>query len=276
MNKLSDKGKWEFTKNHELIFTPAQKDNVTLKGEIIAVDGNNLVLELKGYNRWSLVSLRTWKLSGKWYVDKENRICFSVKNNQTHREFIFENKWEIGENQQIVYRYIKYDLVTKKKIAQQIEFRGAWKLFTGEKLVYLLEGSDNSSFEFKAQLESGTMYPQEGKIKFRLGSGIKKTNSRAQVICFYGEWKLGAKFGVNFEVDSKKGKPQIFTFGAKARIAPNKELVLSLSDKKSKPLGLDLALNSSFLKRNEAKAFLRLKNLLEKDRAVEVGVKIPF
>ncbi len=157
-------------------------------------------------------------------------------------------------------------------------FEGFWEINSNNRLTYILSRSTESRFEFRVQIESPNLYPQQGVIKYRLGIGLKGGRSfQNKIVSLYGTWKFSHKLGLIFEIDYGKNKFQNIEFGTNIHLNKKDEFVFSLTNKGKKPLGFNLIFTHNFLKQSSAETFFRLKDILDKkERALEAGVRIPF
>jgi len=209
------------------------------------------------------------KLKGTWRANSQNELVFDVALRKGPPEtYTFKGAWTINRNQQIEYNCGEGpDVLT---------FKGHWDISSVNRLVYILEGSSTSRFEFKAQLESPTLYPKKGQIRYRVGIGSRKSrlSGPGQVIILYGEWKFGRGLGLVFEMDYGQGRVKGISFGAEVNFGRN-EVILALKDKIGRPLGVTLTITHKFLRHLDAKVFIRLKSRWD-EQGVEAGIQIPF
>jgi len=209
------------------------------------------------------------KLRGTWRANSQNELVFDVALRKGPPEtYTFRGAWKINRNQQIEYNCGAGPDV--------LIFKGHWDISSVNRLVYILEGSSTSRFEFKAQLESPTLYPKKGQIRYRVGIGSRKSrlSGPGQVIILYGEWKFGRNLGLVFEMDYGQGRVKGISFGAEVNFGRN-EVILALKDQTGRPLGVTLTITHKFLRHLDAKAFIRLKSRWD-EQGVEAGIRIPF
>jgi len=277
--RITFKGSWYLSPNHDLVLIldknskDRRKDTLDIKGTILSLERDLLAFEVKSYDRQGLLHIRILKLNATLFADKENRICLKVKKLKPDT-LILTGSWQLNKNQQIIYEYSKIDLETKGKSVHSLTFTGFWQISEANKLTYILKHSTISRFDFRAQIETPTIYPQKGLIKYRLGVGLREGVSRQKIITLYGAWKFNRNFGLVFEMDyDKEGIKQI-EFGTDLSFQEN-TITFSLRDKKGEPLGLNVTFTHSILKSLDAKVFLRLK-LLKNNPEVETGLKVPF
>lgn len=278
--KIIFKGKWRLNSNHdlEMVLDKSSKqfegDVLTIKSSIISVDKNKLVFEVKSFDAEGLLHAQIIKLSGVWFADEDNRLSFKVQK-RIPDTLTFEASWQLNNNQQIVYIYQKTELKTKSKITQTLIFEGFWQFNNVSRLVYILKGSTESKFDFRAQIESPSIYPEEGLIKYRLGLGVRKNSSKEDNIIFlYGDWKINRDLSLNFQIDHKNGLVSQLQFAAQVSFG-KLEVIFALKDRRAEPLNTSVTFTYSFLKATDTSAFLRLKTDI-KAAGFDFGIRIPF
>ncbi|MFH1441017.1 MAG: hypothetical protein ABIH18_03115 [Candidatus Omnitrophota bacterium] len=281
-SKINWTGNFSLSPNYDLVFnlkeTTSQnrQDRLVLKGKIISLDKDSLVFEVKSIDKRGLLSANLIKLTGSWQADEFNRLVFTVRKKISDHQLIFSGAWQVNKNQQIEYRYEKTELKTKKKFYHILIFKGHWDINSSDRLSYILCRSTKTDFDFRVQAESANLYPRDGVIKYRLGIGLKnnkKTNYR--IISLYGAWKFGAN--LNFYFDMDYGTNKKYSIGFNTSLALNKKdkVVLALKKGMRNPIGMNLVLTHSFLKKLDGELFLRLGGDAKK-QSVEAGVRIPF
>jgi len=255
------------------------KPKNSLRKRFIAVESDVLVIEtiqsesLGGDTLRSRVSpgskLRLLKLKGTWYANDYNELCFEVTLRKGPPEtYTFKGSWKLNNKQQIEY--------TSGDGRDTLNFKGYWNISSANRLVYILEGSSTSRFEFKVQLESPILYPKKGEIRYRIGVGIRQSrlSTPGQILTLYGEWKFGRNLGLTFQMDYGQGKVKTMEFGAEATFGRNK-IIFALKNELGEPLGITLSTAHKFLKSFNAEAFIRLKSR-QNEQAIEAGITIPF
>lgn len=283
-SKLILEGKWRLTPGYDLELnlnetrSPHRGDRLVFRGEIISCESDALVFEIASQTRRGVNQVRLLKISGSWQADKFNRLVFTVNKKGEPDLIALEGRWQINKNQQIAYNYEKTALKRKKKIRRSLDIKGFWQINKKNRLTYIFSTGSQSRFDLRAQLESPSLYPADGLIKYRVGTGVRRETRKAMdILCLYGEWKFSRKGGLNFRMDYGKGRFQDMEFGANAYLNKDNELAFSLANKEKEPLGIDIIFTRRFLKKSGAEAVVRLKDILDKrERAIEGGVRIPF
>ncbi|MFH1247925.1 MAG: hypothetical protein V1490_02085, partial [Candidatus Omnitrophota bacterium] len=78
-------GNWKLNPNHDLELRLNRaselsgRDTLALKGNIVAVNAQELVFEINTVDKRGLSHVRLIKLSGSWQADQDNRLTFKVK-----------------------------------------------------------------------------------------------------------------------------------------------------------------------------------------------------
>ncbi len=284
--KLADKiafiGNWQLNENYDLELNLRKArygengDVLDLKGEIISVDGDALVFGMSSRDKKGLSHLQILKLAGFWQADAYSRLAFQVKKEDSPDTLTLKGLWQINENQQISYTYQKVDLLTKTKRLQTLAFNGSWQINSANRLAYVFAHSLGSVFDFRVQLESPNVYPEQGVIKYRIGVGLRKEKPyQEKIISLYGTWKFSRNLGLIFQMDYGSDKVQELEFGALAHLNRRDEITFSLLNKRQESLGINLSFSHKFLKQRDAEAFVKLKKL-GKELGVQAGVRIPF
>lgn len=280
--KIIFKGNWQLDKNYdlELVLDKTEKqfqnDILVIKGNIISTDRDILAFETKTYDQNGLLHIQILKLSVIWLADETNCLSFIVKK-RSPDILTLEGDWQMNENQRITYTYEKTDLKTKSKISNTLTFQGFWQLGSANKLTYIFKHSSDSKFDFRAQIETPTIYPQKGVIKYRLGVGMREESpTKEKLISLYGAWKFSRRLGLVFQMDYGEGEVKQIEFSADISVNQRNEIIFSLKDRNGESLGLNITFTHRFLNKLDAETFLRVKEILKRESAIEAGVRIPF
>ena len=254
------------------------KRNTNLRKRFIAAESDSLVIEtiqtvekqgLSPKGTVPVSRLRILKLKGTWRANDYNELCFEATLRKGPPEsFTFKGSWKLNNNQQIEY--------TSEDGRDRLIFKGYWNISSANRLVYILEGSSTSRFEFKVQLESPIIYPKKGQLRYRIGIGIRQSRLTApgQMLILYGEWKFGRNLGLIFQMDYVRGRVLAMEFGAEVFLGRD-NIKFALKNELGEPLGITLTMTRKFLETLDAKAFIRLKSR-QKEQAIEAGITIPF
>jgi len=215
--------------------------------------------------------LRILRLKGTWRANEYNELVFEAaarRGTPKPDKYTFKGSWKINKNQQIEY--------SRGDGSDVLTFKGHWDISSANRLVYFLEGSSTSRFEFKAQLESASPYPKKGRIRYRIGIGVRQSRLTrpGQLLILYGEWKFSRNLGLTFQMDYGQGRVREIEFGAEVSFGRNK-VILALKNEFGDPLGITLTMTHKFLKTIDAEAFIRLKSR-QNEHGIEAGISIPF
>lgn len=274
-------GRWKLNQNHDLEYWISKTrilsvyERLTFRGKIAPAQKDKLTFKIKATKRPPFNLTKSLELKGCWHSDKYNRLCFSVFRREQSDEIVLRNKWMVNKNQQITYCYRKEYLKTKTKQINTLLFRGHWKISERNRLAYILENSKKNSFNFRAQLETPNLYPKKGAIKYRLGIGVGKDADK-QLLSIFGEWKFGKRFNPYFVVNYGKAGIDFINFRANTRLGRNNQIILSLIDKRGRPLGMELKISRRFLNKLKAELSLGCKDIFDTGLGVNMGIKIPF
>ena len=274
-------GNWKLDDNYDLCLNLIENnrqfpgDKIVLKGEIFSSDRDILAFEMKSQDKTGRNEFQILKFSGAWSSDPQNNIVFSIDRSTDPDVLDLGAGWKLNKDQQIVFTYEKTRLKTKVKDIRVITFSGSWQIMPEKILSYVLSSGTRSRFDFRAQVETPNVYPHAGKIKFRLGAGIRDEKSNGKIVTLYGTWKFSRKLGLSFEMDYGKNNVRSLEFGADINIAPKDKIILSLVSRERKPLGLKVTFSHRFLKKLDAEAYLKFKALHD-ESGIEAGVRIPF
>ncbi len=280
--EIKFEGSWKINDNYdlELNFSRGKLDGrgekIILKGEIISTGRDVLAFEFHAQDKTGNKEFQILELSGSWSCGEQNEIIFLVDKKAGPDTLKLGGGWKINKNQQIIYSYEKISLKTKNKNSHLLTFSGYWEISQKNSLIYRFSTGSKSRFDFSAALQTPNLYPQKGVIKYRLGAGVKEGRvSRTKLITLFGDWKFSKTLGLSFEMDYGKGNVRALEFGADINLTSKDKVTFNLVSRERKPLGINVIFSRKFLKKSDAEAFLKFKNLRE-DPAVEAGMYIPF
>ncbi|MDD5662596.1 MAG: hypothetical protein PHW68_05490 [Candidatus Omnitrophica bacterium] len=228
--------------------------STNIRKRFICAESDSLTVEtIQTLSKTRRQRLRVLRLRGTWRANSQNELVFNVALRKgPPQTYTLKGAWKINKNQQIEYQCGQGpDVLT---------FKGYWDISSANKLVYVLEGSSTSRFEFKVQLESPTLYPKKGEIRYRIGIGTRKNRlNPRQALVLYGEWKFGRNLGLVFQMSYGQNRVKAIVFNAMVTLGRNK-VIFALKDEAGKPLGMTLTMTRKFLEHLDAKAFIRLKS----------------
>jgi hypothetical protein len=275
-------GNWKLNDNYDLelnlLENPSQSalDKLVLRGEVFSTDRDTFAFEFRSRDKSGNKEFQVLKFSGSWVSDQSSGIVFLVDKDAQPDVLKLGAGWKLNKNQQITYTYEKSGFKSGVKDIRVITFEGAWEISPKNILTYVLAASSRSRFDFRACIQTPNVYPQSGKIKFRLGAGIKQTErSEGKVITLYGTWKFNRQLGLVFEMDYGANNIRALEFGADIDLTPRDKVVFSLVDRQREAIGVKITFTHRFLKKLDAQAYLKFK-ALRAGSGIEAGVKIPF
>ena len=263
--------KWALDARHDLSLSEDGSGLSKLSCDVISAGPGSVVFAVRGYPGDGVNSVRTLALAGSWSADQDNRLNFDVSGGPDQGTLVFHNSWQLGKSGEIRYSY-------KKAGSRQLHgfcLEGHWQIGDSRRLTYIVGRDPGEAIEFRAQLETLTLYPQKGKIKYRVGVGVRNRLTRENELVFFGEWKFSRCLGINFEALAPGGCLQTVEFGCDIDLSDRDRVNFSLVDSLRQPLGVSVGLTHRFLKEHDAEAYAKLKSLGD-DRSIEVGVNIPF
>ncbi|MBP7836364.1 MAG: hypothetical protein KA022_02705 [Candidatus Omnitrophica bacterium] len=246
------------------------KPSDNIRKRFICATSDTLTIEtIQTKSKTRRQRLRVLRLKGTWRANSQNELVFEVSLRKgPPQTYTFKGAWKINKNQQIEY--------SSGEGPDVLTFKGHWDISSADRLVYILEGSSTSRFEFKVQLESPTLYPKTGQIRYRIGIGVRRSRLTApgQIIILYGEWKFGRNLGLIFQMNYGQGRVNSITFGAEVTFGRNK-VIFALKNESNEPLGMSLTMTRKFLEHLDAEAFIRLRSR-QNEQAIEAGISLPF
>ena len=246
--------RWRLNSNHDVEFVVTDttglggEEVLSLKADIAGIAPDELTCIVTSKKERDIEVASILKLKGKWQADENNRLAFAVsKEDGTQDVLVFDGVWEIGDDNQIRYRYKKTDLIRKTKEERSLLFNGAWRLTDKDKIAYMLDTSGESGFLFKAQLEDSGISGRFGTLSYRLGIGVSEYKRPVEkVIKFFGM--------LRYNIDKRTS------------------LEFEFTDARGQRLGMSATLSRKLL---GGEMFLRLKRLAEESK-IEAGIKFPW
>jgi len=285
--KIQFKGKWQLTPEHDLLLTledkrQFDKSQLLLKGTIKKHTINQLIFQLKsdtqGFNKLAFL-----KFQGFWQANKYNQIVFAIIKKDSPDILTFQGDWKLDKNQQLTYTYQKTNLKTKTTRISTLKFKGFWQINQKNHLKYILSAKQNAFFDFRVNIESPSLYPKKGAIKYRVGIGVKKGIGRGKesiyyrekVISLFGEWKFSRRWGLSFESDYGGGRIKKICLSAQVNINDGKSIIFTLLGQDNQPIGASVIFKQKMLSKNDFEYFLRLKTK-GKNHQISAGLTFKF
>ena len=265
-------GVWKLTPRHELRYVRSGPDEeVVLTGELVAVEETGLVVQVEERRADGEMVSRTLTLRGRWEADARNRLTFLVERRSRQRDRLtLGGGWEIGENNELLYRFEQIRLKTKQRRTHTLTFRGSWDLGEARRLTYVLDRDSDSVFRFRGTFQTPTVLAKEGTLRYQVGVEVQGRR-RLQTVTLFGKWKLSRDLSLDFEIPYSDGSVRPITFGAAYSFNAQDSIQARLTTQEGKPLGLEVIFTREFFK-DSGEAFLRLRRSLE-ESAVEGGLR---
>jgi hypothetical protein len=272
-------GTWSLTRRHDLKLALHQTDQVPqhtlfLKGELLEATAHAVTVALWRMRSDGRRTSERLSLRGRWQADARNRLTFLVeKATGAPDRLTFQGGWTVGERHTLLYRYERRALPRQAAVTHTLRFEGAWDVLRAGRLVYRVEGSDDSAFDFRASLQTPSLSARDGRLVYQVGIGVSRSHTRTQRITLFGAWKLNRDLSVAFEIPYADGRAQAITFSGTVAVSRRDALTVELATRRGERL--DLALTFSRTLVPDARLFLRLRQEAQ-ERAVLGGVQVRF
>lgn len=212
---LTHKDKIRLSKDHTLEVTvndssSAKGEELSLKAEIAGAESDGLTALITSKKERGVEVTRIVKLKGRWRSDDKNRLAFVVSKEDGREDvLVFDGIWEIGKDNELVYRYKKTGLKRRTKEERSLIFRGAWRITGRDRLAYLLDTSGESGFTFKAQLEDAGISGRYGVLKYKVGIGVsdyKRPVERVIKLLGTVRWDITRRDSLEFDIVGAEGR----------------------------------------------------------------------
>lgn len=256
------KGRWSLSKNHQAVFTVirssggASGDSFEICGDLIDAKGNALLVSLTTRRDDNTTTTYALELTGSWSVDNNNRLIFKLKRGRDSFDpMVFVAAWQLGVNNEIVYRYEKSQLKTRSKTFNTLILKGAWKLESKNSLNYEIDACPGQSLVFKASLSGCSA----DRVTYEIGTTASgHVKPRMRTISLFGSWRIKKGVGLYFDVTASSGRVSAISFSAEARITPKDTLLFTITDDiKNSDLRMQLELDRRLLG-GDGEAFIRM------------------
>ncbi len=280
--KLITDGVWSLTPEHDLKFhilgshNPLAGKTLIFRGDIEKVKSGLLAFRIREHENVLGVRSGNISLKGKWAADRNNRLTFeAAKGEGRYDTLTFQGAWNVNRSNEVVYKYRKTRLKTKEREEKILVFRGQWDVERA-RIKYKVERSSDSSFEFKATLQSKKLSGRSRELKYIVGIIYSKGRVFREVrriVTIYGNWRLDKDLKVSYEVTYSSGDRKKIEFGVSKLMGDSGELSFYLTDKKGKDLGVSVEFEKAFS--DDAELFCALGRLGKEIKATG-GVNIRF
>lgn len=274
------KGTWELLPGHTLGYRGRGTDEeYRFKAPIIAAEPDAIVAAATVRQDGQTVVTRILKLTGRWKADGKNRLVFEVERaGGKTDQLTLSGTWKLSDANEIVYTHRS----ARRDKTRELIFKGRWELSEKNHITYLMEGSSDSAFRFRGAFGTPSIFAKKGEIRFSIGAeAAGRTRAAArrpkgvQTVTFFGSWKIGRDWAVNFELDEGPGRrKRVFRFGADWAYQKGRTLSAQLKSEGGRPLGVELVWTRALaLARGEGELFARIERSLEETRG-EVGGRL--
>ena len=270
-------GTWALTADHALQLTlhegGRQRDRVfRLQGSLVEAGAHELVFALERRGPQGAPTSQRLTLGGRWQADAANRLTFLVeKADGSEDRLTFQGAWSVTPRHEVLYLYRRSEAVGRP--IQTLRFSGVWDITRADRLVYRVDGSEDSSFEFRVSLQSPSLNAAAGRIVYQAGVGVAGGARRPQRIVLFGAWKLRRDLSVAFEMPYADGRRRAIEFQAVYAPTAKDEVAVQLLNRRREPLGLSVRFTRKLSQ--DAQLFLRLSKQ-GRDAEAIAGVQVRF
>lgn len=272
-------GAWTLSPTHQLgvVLHPSQaheEEAVFLRGSLVDVKDDALVVSLWHKTREGEPATQRMALSGRWQADARNRLTFLAANaDGSEDRLVFDGAWTVDERQQLLYRIEQPQSGRRRDPIQTLRFSGQWDVTSSSQLAYRVDGTDRSTLQFQAALQSPTLNAGEGRIAYQVGIQLSDGRTVARKVVLFGAWKLNRDLSVSFEMPQVEGRRYALTFKGTYTWRSRNAVSVHLSTREGEPLGLAVTFSRSWT--NDKTVFLRLERLRDESRLLG-GVQVRF
>ena len=256
-DRIALDGKWKLNEKHDLEFGVSASSvwfpgmTIVFKTGIVSAKSNKIVFSARLTDPVEGIMALVLDFSGKWQVDKNNRLTFSVTrySGKTDR-LVFQSAWQVNKNNELFYKYSTRQLKTKEKKDFSFGLKGSWSLGP-KRITYNLKGSSNSVLSFSADLGTPSIRAKDGEIRYTVGVRITSGGVQKEIIrsiAIYGTWKLGRDLKLGFEVAQSVGKKYIIKFTGEKPVFEDCMLSVALKTEDGKKFGAKIKFTQKFIK----------------------------
>lgn len=213
------------------------------------------------------------KLAGRWQADASNRLTFWVSRaNGAEDRLTFQAAWETGPNHELIYRWRAVS-GPRPTEAQWVRFAGAWEAPVVGHLIYRLEGSTDSVFDFRAGVGSPSLRASDGRISWQVGVGLSRYRTVWTRVALFGAWKISKDGSLEFEVPYADGQVRGIRFEGRYAWGGRNTVTVELADSRRRPFGIALTLTRELS--STALVFLTVRKDGSETSAM-AGVQVKF
>ena len=273
-------GTWSLTRHHELKLalhrtTRGRRQILYLRGTLIEAKAHALTVALQQYGMDGRRTAQRLSLRGRWQADARNRLTFLVeKADGSADRLTLRSGWTLDTRHTLLYQYrTPRGPRQNRSTLHTVRFAGWWDIPRAGRLVYRLDGSTDSAFEFRATLQRPSLNAREGRIVYQVGVELSRRPARQQRVVLFGKWKFHRDLSVSFEIPYAQGRRTAIRFTTTYVITEKDELAVRLSDRRGRPLGLSVTFSRRRL--DDAQLFLTLRKA-GGETEVLGGVQVQF
>lgn len=271
-------GTWKLTEGHELELALHESQSrssqkLTLKGSLVQAEANGLVFALK-QDAGDAGANQRLTLSGRWAADDQNRLTFLVEKAQGAQDRLtLQGGWEVGPHHELLYRYRQ--LINKNRFSEEraLIFDGSWDITKKGRLTYRLLGTDASTFEFRASLQSPSIRAAEGRLVYQIGVGLSRGRSQKQRVVLFGAWKINRDLSVSFEIPYAESRFGAMRFETIAALNRRDSVAVTLANDSGEKLGFSVVFTRKLTP--NINLFLRLQQSAQESSALG-GIQVRF
>lgn len=282
LRKFLLEGKWSLSDDHHLNIkvqgtrSPYAGKTLIFTGDIEKVNGSSFVFRARRSDALSGMRATSIELKGVWQADSNNRLTFNVSRSRSAYDVLrLQGAWKVNKNNELSYQYRRTELKRSVRKLQTLVFNGYWEIGQ-DRIVYRVEGNDDSFFVFRAALQTKSLMASRDKIRYQVGikySRKKVYKETVRTVTIFGKWKLNRDLSVRLEMLRARGKKHSVDFGIERAVWKNGKLDVSLATSEGRDLGVKVSFNKPF--GTDAEFFIAASRLPKESR-VDGGVKIKF
>ena len=272
-------GAWALTRDHELSLTlhegaDANRQTLYLKGALAEAKARALTFALWRQGLDGRRTAQRLSLTGRWQADRTNRLTFRVeKADGSEDRLTFDGAWSVGAHHELLYRYPLRTDPAHAGSPHTLRFSGVWEIRRANRLVYQVEGSPESAFDFRASLQRPSLNAREGRLVYQVGIGLSRGPARTQRVTLFGTWKLNRDLSVSFEVPYAGGRAHAIRFEGTYALSSRDRIAMARQGQRKEPLGLTVTFTRDLAP--DAGVFLRLHRD-DRERSAIGGVQVRF
>jgi len=198
-------------------------------------------------------------------INENNQLL--IKSSKAKVAIPVRGRFSVGKNNQLIY-WLNEPASWRRlyNLPSKVSFIGNWQLNPNYDLELNLDETKSQCKEDRLILKGEIISTDRDTLAFEIISYNKQGLSLTQL-----------------NRSSTKGTVLAFSHIQLLKLTGSwqadefNRITFFLTSKKKEPLGLNITFAHKFLKNCDAEAFLRLKDILDKkEKALEVGVRIPF